>query len=607
MKNTNNISIPYPRPDFEDTKRRLKESLSNQEELKDYDFDGSTLNVLLDVLAYNSVMNAMQLNMAGNESNLQTAIKRSSITGKAQDNGYVPTSARSSRANVFLELTKDSPDDTNGAFIPAGTMFGAMSSGVSYIFSTVEDYYAIRTPNTNIYRADDVNVYEGRPYTHEFTVVAEGEAFDTDSVSDVSGEGIQIPNFDVDTSIMKVSVLDPIVDSTRYVSYTEWSGNISIDDTSRVYFLSESPTGHTTIKFGNDIIGKRPAIGSTIKVEYIISSGPDANGIALFNQSSEVDGFTISEVMVKSASSGGAWAESNESIRFYAPLSFESQNRGVLSSDYEYLAKQAYPAAKGIISWGGEDNIPPMFGKVFISIIPKDGTVLTESDRVTITNFILDKGSVTTKPVLVDPDYIYVDINSVVYYDQGRLQITPTELSERVNDRILQYSDITLGTFKSTLFFSKFANIIDSVDSGIQMNDTKVSISKRIYVSDIEKRQITSYYSNELLPGSITSNTFTYSGFKNCFIGSYGNKLAIYTQRDGVTIMVASNVGSVDFNGGSISINPIDIEVDDSDYFNNLNQKYFISISALPKSQSIFSSKSQILRINNINVESERL
>lgn len=601
-KNTPNL--PLPNPDFDTQRNMLKKFLSTQDELKDYDFDGSTLAVLLDVLAYNSSMNAFMLNMVGNEANLSTAIRRSSIVSKAQDLGYIPSSAKSSSVELYLEYSPTTATPQSGIRIPAGTVFGAMNSGVSYMFNTIDDVFATYNVDNGMYTVPSVKAYEGRQYTHKYTV---SSSQSPNAVVDVTGVGITIPNLNVDDSTMQVHVMDPAV-STEYSLYTRFSGDLTIGPRTQSYFISETETGHINIKFGDGVIGRSPGIGSVIKVTYIISSGPDANGVAAFNQTTAIDGGSLHNIIPLSPSSGGTWGESNESIQFNAPLSYEAQNRGVLAADYEFLTRQAYPAAKGVIAWGGEDNDPPKYGSVFITVQPQHGSVITRTDKADIERYLLSKSSITTRPVIVDPDYVYLDVESKVYYNPQYARKVAGELETAVHNAIVNFSDVELSTFKSSLIFSKFISMIDSVDPGITMSDTTITLGKRFTINLNVPQQTTVNFSNSIEVGSITSSRFTFSGFENCFIGSHGPRsLAIYTQRGGKTSLVATEIGSVDHESGLVTINPIIFEEADAKYFDNIMQRHFISIRALPKSKNAFTSKNQILRIDEVNITSENI
>lgn len=609
MSNINRPNLPLPNPDFDSIRDNLKTYLKSQDELKDYDFDGSTLAVLLDVLAYNSSMNSFMLNMVGNESHLSSAVRRSSIVSHAQDLGYTPASAKSSKVYMYVEYNPQG-DISSGINIPTGTVFASMSSGISYAFNTTQDHFAEYNKETGKYTATNVEAHEGIPFTHKYTITAPGQSGTPevpDAVSSIDNIGITIPNLNVDVELLSVTVKDPSV-STEYEYYSKYKGDLHINERSKVYFVSENETGHTNIKFGNGIIGIKPGLGSIIRVNYIVSSGPIANGIALFNQTSPINNAILHKAVALAPSNGGAWAESNESIQFNAPLSWETQNRGVLASDYEFLTRQAYPSAKSVIAWGGEDNDPPVYGRVFITVQPTDGTVISQSDKASIERYLLSKGSITTKPILIDPDYVYLDITSHVYYNPQKSKRVGGELEALVANTIREYSNVVLSTFKSSLIFSKFIGMIDNIDSGITMNETSISLGKRFYINHDVKQQSVLSFSNEIKHGTIMSSRFTFGGFNNSYIGSYGsNGLAIFTQRAGKTSMIASDAGTVDYAKGIVTINPIKIQPSDDRYFDGIIQKHYVAITATPQSGNAFTNKNQILRVDNIRITSENI
>lgn len=603
MSSTN---LPLATPDFDENKRRLKEFLRSQDELKDYDFEGSTLSVLLDVLAYNSHMNAFFLNMVANEAFLSTAIRRANVVANAKDLGYVPTSAKSASTSLYLEYEAVGAPATS-ITLPEGTAFGASSSGVSYIFSTIDDYLGVWDSDKQRYVVESAAVYEGRRFEHVFTVVPEGSSISPDTVYDVTHVGVSVPNMNADSSTMRVYVNDPSI-AIEYVLYSQYDGTLGIDSKSNVYFTSEDELGRVNIKFGDNILGRKPAVGSKIKVVYIVSSGPAANGVALFNQTTAVQGAKLSTVVAYSPAGGGSYPESIESIKFNAPLSFEAQDRGVLADDYAYLVRRVYPNAKSVVSWGGQDNDPPIFGKVFVSVQPKDGVILTQTDKDSITAYLTKKGVMTIRPEIVDPDYILVDVVTRVRYAANQSSVIGGALETIVAEKIREYSTTVLSIFKSNLEFSRFVTAIDASDPGIKSNVTSISLAKRVFVNYGTEQQATVRFSNALRSGSVTSTRFTYGSFTNCRFGSIGeNGLAIYSEQAGNTLTIVSDIGSVDYETGTVTINPFIVDDSDPLYFDVLVQRHFVRITAQAVSQNIETKKNQIIQIDNITVTSEKV
>lgn len=603
---TTNKNVPLATPDFDEIKASLIEFLSSQDELKDYDFSGSTLSVLLDVLAYNSHMNAFMLNMVGNEAFLSTSVRRSSVVLNAKDLGYVPTSAKSARVQLYLEYDPIG-DVSSSIIIPAGTAFGSSSSGVSYVFNTLDDNLAIYSSSLGKYVVEKLDAYEGRKFTHIFTVTADAQLGSPDTVDDVNGVGVTIPNLNVDSSIMRVYVNDPST-STDYVLYDKYNGDLSVDDRSNIYFVSEDDSERVNVKFGDGILGKKPGVGSKIKIEYLVSSGPDANGVALFTQTTAIQGGTLSKITPLSPAGGGAFPETPESIKFNAPLSFEAQERGVVAEDYAYLTKQVYPNTKSVISWGGQDNDPPMYGKVFISVQPQTGAVITQGERDVITAHLSKKGVMTIIPVILDPDYIFIDTSTTVRYSSTQSSTIGGQLETKVKDRIEQYSEDVLSTFKANLEFSRFLAYIDESDPGILSNRTTISLAKRLYITPGQETQAEIKFSNELVNSSVSSSRFTYSGFTNCRFTSYGETgLAIVSERGGNTLVIVSDIGTVDYKLGIVVVKPVVISESDSTYFDSLVQQYYIRFTASALDTNVQTKKNQILKIENITVASEKV
>lgn len=603
---TTNKNVPLATPDFDEIKVKLLEFLSSQDELKDYDFSGSTLSVLLDLLAYNTHMNAFMLNMVGNEAFLSTAVRRSSVVMNARDLGYIPTSAKCAYVNLYLEYEPIGAPSTS-ITIPAGTAFGAATNGVSYVFNVIDDHLAVYSPTLGKYVVENLTAYEGRKFTHIFTVVGSPQLGSPDVVYDVNGQGVSVPNLNVDSSIMRVYVNDPAV-STDYALYDKYNGNLNLDGRSNVCFVSEDEVGRINIKFGDGILGRKPGVGSKIKVEYIVSSGPDANGVALFNQTTAIPNGMLTKATAINPAGGGAFRESEESIKFNAPLSFEAQERGVLAEDYAYLTKQVYPNAKSVISWGGQDNDPPQFGKVFVSVQPQTGVVITQGDKDVIKSHLSKKGVMTIIPVILDPDYIFIDVSATVRYSATQSSVIGGQLETKVANRITEYSETVLSTFKANLEFSRFLAYIDASDSGILSNHTKISLAKRFYITHNQETQGDIKFSNTLLPGSVTSTRFTYGTFTNCRFGSYGdNGLAILSEQAGNTLVIVSDIGTINYEDGTVTIKPVTVSGSDPLYFDSLTQQHFIRVTAAVLDTNVQIKKNQILKIDEISVASEKV
>ena len=604
-KTTNN-SLPIATPDFDAIKRSLKDYLKAQDELKDYDFSGSTLSVLLDLLSYNSHMNAFLLNMVGNEAFLDTSVRRSSVVANAKDLGYIPTTAKCATVPLYLEYAPEALPQSS-ITLPAGSAFAANANGESFIFNVLDDVLAAYVPAKGKYVIENVLAYEGKYFTHEYTVASSYSLGAVDTVFDVTNTGIVLPNLNVDSSLMRVYVNDPAF-STEFVLYEKYTGTLGLDGKSNVFFEFENDTMQVNIRFGDNILGRQPGIGSKIRVEYIVSSGEAANGVALFNQSTPVLGANLTSIVAISPASGGAAQETIESIKFNAPLAFEAQDRGVVDSDYVYLTKQVYPSAKSVIGWGGQDNVPPIYGKVFVSVQPNEGVALTQSDKDRIIAYLTKKGVMTIIPVIVDPDYIFVDTNTIVRYDQNQASVIGGELETLTKETIENYSDTVLNTFKANLEYSNFLTAIDAADRGILSNTTSIALAKRFYIVSEMSQQAEIKFSNEIAKGTVSSSRFVYNSFTNCRFASIGESgLAIVSEQAGNTLIIVSDIGSVNYSEGTVTIKPVTISSSDPFYFDTLLQKYYIRINAQPLNNNVQTKQNQILTIENISVSSQKV
>lgn len=589
-------TLPLATPDFDANKAALKEFLKSQQELKDYNFDGSALSVILDLLSYNTHMNAFYLNMVGNEAFLNTAVRRNSVVNNAKNLGYTPRSAISAKVILQAEF-KPIGEAASTLVIPKGFIVGANSGTEAFVFTTIDDYVVNYNSLTGSYNIDDLTAYEGRRYTHEFTVSATDG---NDTVSDVTIDGCSIPNLNVDASTIKVSVMTNGVD---YVQYREYDHSLNLSRNSQVYFVREDINEYVNISFGDGVLGFKPPMGSKIRIEYSISSGSVANGLTVFSAAKNIDGTNLVHLATVKASSGGAERESIDSIKYNASRSFESSGRGVTEEDYAFLTRQVYPSAKSVISWGGQRNDPPQHGKVFIAVQPNSGTVIPDEDKATIKDFLRRVGIATIQPEIVDPDYLYVDTNTKFLYSKTRSSKLGGQLETAVKNTIRKYSDNTLSRFKGLLAFSNFLAAIDDTDNGIISNTTTHSLAKRFYVDIGAKESVELKFSNALVRGSVTSSTFGYSSFNDCYFkAGEGNSLNIVNSLGGKETIIVSNIGTINYTTGAVTIDPVIISEGNDKFFDDLEQKFYIRISAKTVDLNIQSTRNQIILIENITV-----
>ena len=387
--------------DFENIKGSLKRFLSNQNEFKDYDFEGSSLSILLDLLSYNTHYLAYNANFVANEMYLDTAQLRSSVASLAKLVGYTPNSARAPIADLKLVIN----DGTGSTItIPAGTKFSSAVDGLTYTFVSVSD--KIVQPVDGIYTCQSLNVYEGTYVTYTYT----------NDTSDID-QRFLIPSDRADTTTIKV-VVQNSASATTSNTYTKATSITELDGTSKVYFLQEAEDGQFEIYFGDGVIGKNLDDGNIVSISYVVTNKTEANGATTFSLSGSVSGFNDITVTVNSSAQGGTDPESLESIKFNAPSFYASQDRAVTVEDYKTKVKQIYANVQSVSAWGGEDAETPFYGRVYLSILPTSGSNLTDSTKDRIVKDLKKYSVASVTPVIIDPETTDLILTSTDKFDE---------------------------------------------------------------------------------------------------------------------------------------------------------------------------------------------
>ena len=409
---------------FDDIKTNLKTFLQGQSDLSDYDFEGSGLSILLDVLSYNTHYNALYTNLAVNESFLDSAAKRESVVSRAFELGYLPRSATASTAKIKLVISNvsNSPDTL---VLEALTPFNTTVNGSPYVFYTTESYTAVRISGS--YTFPNIKLIEGTPLTQTY-------------VASPSARYI-ISNIDCDISTLEVAV-STSVNSSEITKFSQVDDILSVTSNKAVFFIKEIENGKYEIQFGNDRIGKAVTNGNIVRLSYFSTNKDVANGAKVFSTSSLGGTFVITTISV---STGGSEIETIDDIKFNAPRFYSASNRAVTNEDYRAVIINNFPNIKAIQVWGGDEDIPPVYGKVFISIAPKDNAVLTDAEKVIIKEDILrSKKVVTITPEFVDPTYLNIALKTTIYYDPNVTTQTANTLVTQVKNNILKYNDTDL-------------------------------------------------------------------------------------------------------------------------------------------------------------------
>lgn len=571
--------------DFDSIKDSIKDFMKTTTEFKDFDFDGSNLSNLIDILAYNTYYNGYYVNMVANEMFLDTALLRESVLSRAKELNYVPGSAIAASATVTLDITI-SGDQPSSVTIPKGTTFSALSNGVTYTFATIEASTAL--PFGTGYRATGVKIFEGELL--DFTFDAHDENDEPKYV---------IPNDNVDINNLDITVQNSVSDTTT-TTFTRALTVLGVNTTSTVYFLEGYTGNQYRIVFGDGVFGRKLQTGNIVTVNYCATSGSDSNGADVFTYTSGISSASGVTVTTESAASGGAYEESIESIKFNAPRHYATQNRAVTANDYRLILQTQFPALKSIKAYGGEDANPPQFGKVFLALRPSIGETLTEVEKNDILNFLKEKAVIGIKPEIVDPSYIYLELVYQVTFDPDKTTLTTGGITTKVANKIISFGEVNLGKFNSTLRASKLAGEIDDLDPSILGSGGSIALTKRLVPTIGTENTFNIEFSNALR-GSVDSNnpvissTFFNSNGRNGRIvdDGKGSLTFVSAGADGVEEVVNPNVGTVDYSTGKVFINRL--------FINDFTGSY-LKITAAPAIFDIIPVNNQILLIDSTDV-----
>ena len=580
--------------DFDQIKTNLKQFLKNQSEFADYDFEGSGMAVLLDLLAYNTHYLGFNANMAANEAFLDSAELRSSVVSLSKMLGYTPSSAISPKAIINLVLT-----DATGPSVtmPAGTKFTTTVDNDSYTYVTNSD--TTITPTDGVYTFSNIDIYEGTRVTFEYTVDSTNEE-----------QRFVIPNNNVDITTLGVLVQNSISDTTSF-TYAKASSQIGVTATSKVYSTQEIEDGKFEIYFGDGVTGVKPSDGNIVKLTYIVTNKSASNTASTFTLSGTVGGFS-GTVTTVSNSSGGTDAENIASIKLNAPLQFSAQDRAVTAADYKTLVKQIYPAASAIQVWGGEDNAVPAYGRVYISIRAKDGTTLTSSDKSSIQTQLEDYAVASVRPVITDPETTFITLKTTFKYDSNLTIEDATTLSGKVQTTISKYSDDNLNNFVGVFRHSALIGLIDDVDSSILSNITTVqmyqtfkplttSTASQAYTILFNNAIYNPHTGHQSSTGVVQSTGFQLDSNtdREYFFNDDGSgNIRLYYLVSGVKTYENNTWGTVNYNTGEIKISSAIISAV-SNVDGATSDK--IRVTVKPSSNDVAPVRGQILSIDISN------
>ena len=538
---------PIKNLDFAETKEALKTFLKNQDRFKDFDYEGSNTNVLLDVLSYNTFYNNYYYNMMISEMFLDSASQRNSVLSHAKELNYLPTSRRSAGAKATISVIAPNLD-SNYFNIPANTKFIGRCGNKTYNLLTDKAYTAVRSSSNNsLYVVENADLFEGRVIKETLTI-----------------SNTTLSNDAIDTRSLKITVNNE--------TYTYRSDIFGVSATDKVFYLQPENDGKYSLQFGQNKFGVQPTATDIIKAEYRIASGPSANGVTSLTIGA-FGGASSITVNVTTATSGGSMAEDIESIRTFAPKAFQVQERAVTKRDYETLLRSRFPNIQAISVYGGDEVIPPQFGKVIISVDVTGGEGAADYEIANFKNYLRDKTPLTIEPVFVVAKFLYVSTDISVVYDPNTTNKSPAQIRSELNDSIIAYQNTNLNDFNKTLRQSRLAAFLDTVDGSIVSSDI---VSKPIieYVPTLNLATSPSFsFESELVKPypfddvegfttfkpAISSTKFTVDGSLVSAKDDGKGNIMLVTGDTTVESVFKSSVGTVDYTTGAIKLSNLNI------------------------------------------------
>jgi len=543
--------------DFDQVKTDLKAYLKGQNQFKDYDFEGSNMSVLLDILAYNTYQNNFYTNMAISEMFLDSAQLRDSVISHAKSLNYLPRSYTSSIAKIAVRLTVAAPYPAT-ITIPAKTKFIAKCGNKTYTFYNTDAVSIQNVNNSFVY--NNLEVYEGSYITEAY------------SVTDANTQRFVISNKNVDTSSIRVTVKATSTDTTG-ITYMPKSNIFGVGSSDNVFYVQPYFDDKYEIGFGQNVFGNVPTTGNVVLIEYRMTVGSAANGITSMAPSGSISGYQAT-VSLNTTSAGGSDIESIESIKYFAPKSIQIQDRAITKSDFEIILKNKFPEIQAALAYGGEERDPPQYGRVIIAVDTNNAYGLSSNDKNKYYNYLKDRTALGIEPIIEAAEFMYLYVTSNVYYNINITDLSFTAIKDLTANAISSYSTNNLSDFKKTFRYSNFTSAIDNADISILSNDTSVQAVLAINPTLNVNNNYTLEFKNALIidhpltPGelvsthkpAIKSSTFTYGGKNFAFIQDDGTgKLQILQTITGGFAILNNNVGSVDYNTGKVILKPLNI------------------------------------------------
>lgn len=579
-----NSSIILSNLDFDTLKNTFKAYLKSQDRFNDYDFEGSNMSVLLDILSYNTYHNAFYLNMIGNEMFLDSAQLRDSVVSHAKELNYTPRSFKSAQANVTILATSDDVADftKRSIVIPKGTTFTSSLLNRNYSFSVAENIVIDRddAPNNSSvsFTGENITLYEGYYLTDTYTYTYS------------STPRMLISNRNVDISSITITVIED--GGATSLVYNRAASLFDLDSTSQVFFVQGAENDGYEVIFGDGVTGRRPKNNSVVIIEYRISNGELPNGCYEFKSDTALGGLTNIVITTNEPAAGGSVSESIESIKFNAPRHFTTQERAITTEDYETLLRLNFPEVNAVTAYGGEDLNPPQFGKVFVAVDLTDVDGLPDIKKTQYYNFLKPRSPVSIDPVFVNPDYTYLGVKSKVKYNVNVTRLTEADIRTIVTSAILKYSQTDLNNFNRTFRYSKLVRSIDNAQASIISNETDISIIKVINPDLGVFRTFDVNYNIALgikfsndVSYSVESSIVIYNGQRALIKDDGQGNLNIVSYSGG---QVLSSVGTINYDTGLLQFSNLKLD-------NYLGSG--IKLYALPREKDISTINNVILNI----------
>lgn len=590
-----NTALSLTGLNFDEIRLNLRNFIAAKSEFADYDFEDSALGTLLDLLAYNTYYNAFYTNMAASEAFIDSAQFYDSVVSRAKLVGYTPVSARGAVANVNVRFTTAVANSTfTSITIAKNTRFTAVINSTSYTFVTPQSY-TITANSSNVFRGN-IDLVEGYPLTHRYLFSTANTAF-------------VLPNANVDTRSVTVTVTS----SGNTQTYVKADDILTVNSSSKIFYLEADRDYKYKVAFGDNVLGLRPDYNSTVAVSYRVCNATRGNGANSFSAVATLGGQSNFVLTCNSRATGGADQEDIESIRFNAPKIYETQNRAVTASDYQRIILRENRDLQAVSVWGGEENDPPIYGKVYAAVKPLSGTLISSARKAQIRTNLRRYNVQSIDLEFVDPTFLYICPIVTVQYDSTATSSTPTEIAAAVANRIIAFETNNFNRFGKSFYYSRFLNYLDGSDPGIVGSSATIDIQKRFVPSITTQNSYTLKFNTSLIQlgdqlrasesgdstgyGYLRSTGFTYAGYSSYFDDNAFGEMRVYYS-DGTAgangrVYTNTTAGTIDYTEGTVIL---------SDFLPSAFSGDAIRLFARPNSPNITPVRNQILLFSDVRI-----